>query len=90
MPKRILVGKVISNKMDKTGVLSVERKPSHPLYGKFVKKTKKYKFHDEENICSIGDIVKIIECRPLSKHKRWRLLEKVKKTDSNVVKNIKE
>ncbi len=75
------VGIVTSNKMDKTVAVIVERKLQHPIYGKFVKKSKKFLAHDENNICSEGDLVKIVECRPLSKRKRWRLesvLEKAK------------
>jgi small subunit ribosomal protein S17 len=69
------VGKVVSNKMDKTVVVAVERKFPHPLYGKQVKKTKKFYTHDEENKCSEGDIVRIRESRPLSKLKRWVVIE---------------
>ena len=69
------VGKVVSNKMDKTVVVAVERKFPHPLYGKQVKKTKKFYAHDEENKCKEGDIVKIRETRPLSKLKRWIVVE---------------
>jgi len=70
---------VSSNKMDKTITVSVERKVKHPLYGKFVKKSTKFHAHDEKNECSIGDTVKIMESRPLSKTKRWRLVEIVEK-----------
>jgi small subunit ribosomal protein S17 len=69
------VGKVVSNKMDKTVVVAVERKFPHPLYGKQVKKTKKFYAHDEENKCNEGDIVRIRESRPLSKLKRWVVVE---------------
>lgn len=69
------VGVVTSNKMDKTITISVERRVKHPIYGKFVKSTKKFKAHDDANDCSIGDVVKIMETRPLSKTKRWRLVE---------------
>jgi len=68
-------GIVTSDKMDKTITVSVLRKVRHPLYGKFLKKTKKYAAHDEENKCGIGDTVSIMETRPLSKRKRWRLVE---------------
>lgn len=68
-------GLVTSNKMDKSIVISVERKLRHPMYGKFVKKTKKFMAHDETNNCNIGDTVTIMETRPLSKRKRWRLVE---------------
>jgi small subunit ribosomal protein S17 len=69
------VGVVTSNKMDKTITISVERRVKHPIYGKFVKSTKKFKAHDDTNDCNIGDVVKIMETRPLSKTKRWRLVE---------------
>lgn len=69
------VGMVTSNKMDKTIVVAVERRLQHPVYGKFVKKTKKFTAHDEKNECNIGDKVRIMETRPLSKRKRWRLVE---------------
>jgi len=68
-------GLVTSSKMDKTITVSVERKIKHPIYGKFVKKTKKFTAHDEKNDCNEGDTVKIMETRPLSKMKRWRLVE---------------
>ncbi len=68
-----------SNKMDKTIIVAVERKVKHPIYGKFVKKTTKFHAHDEKNECSIGDMVRIMETRPLSKTKRWRLVEIVEK-----------
>ncbi len=71
------MGVVSSNKMDKTITVNVERKVKHPLYGKFVKKTTKFHAHDEKNECRIGDTVKIMETRPLSKTKRWRLVEVV-------------
>jgi small subunit ribosomal protein S17 len=77
--RKIRIGVVSSNKMDKTIVVAVERKVKHPLYGKFVKKTTKFHAHDEKNECSIGDQVKIMETRPLSKTKRWRLVEVVEK-----------
>ena len=73
------VGVVVSNKMEKTIVVSVKRKMKHPIYGKFVNKTSKLYAHDETNTCSIGDTVKIMEIRPLSKSKRWRLVEIVEK-----------
>lgn len=72
------VGVVVSDKMDKTVVVAVERKMSHPLYGKQIKKTKKFHAHDEENRCKVGDVVKIRESRPLSKLKRWEVVEIVK------------
>jgi small subunit ribosomal protein S17 len=72
-------GVVTSNKMEKTITVAVERKVKHPIYGKFVKKTTKFHAHDEKNECSIGDVVRIMETRPLSKTKRWRLVEVVEK-----------
>ncbi len=77
--RKIRVGVVSSNKMDKSIVVLVERKVKHPLYGKFVKKSTKFHAHDEKNECSIGDTVKIMETRPISKTKRWRLVEVVEK-----------
>ena len=76
---KVRIGVVSSNKMDKTITVNVERKVKHPLYGKFLKKTTKFHAHDEKNECSIGDTVKIMESRPLSKTKRWRLVEVVEK-----------
>ena len=73
------IGVVVSNKMDKSIVVAVERKEKHPMYGKFVKKTTKFVAHDEKNECSIGDTVRIMETRPLSKTKNWRLVELVEK-----------
>ncbi len=69
------IGVVVSNKMDKSIVVAVKRKVKHPIYGKFVNKTTKFVAHDEENTCGEGDTVRIIETRPLSKNKRWRLVE---------------
>jgi small subunit ribosomal protein S17 len=77
--RKTRIGVVSSNKMDKTITVAVERKVKHPLYGKFVKKTTKFHAHDEKNECSIGDTVKIMETRPMSKLKRWRLVEVVEK-----------
>jgi small subunit ribosomal protein S17 len=73
--KRTVVGKVISNKMNKTIVVQVERKVKHPLYGKYVKRFTKMYAHDESNACQMGDIVIIKQCRPLSKTKRWSIVE---------------
>ena len=73
--RKVRTGKVVSNKMDKTIVVAVENHVKHPLYGKIVKKTYKLKAHDEKNECNIGDTVKVVETRPLSKDKRWRLVE---------------
>ena len=70
---------MVSNKMEKSIVVAVERKEKHPMYGKFVKKTTKFVAHDEKNECSIGDTVRIMETRPLSKTKNWRLVEIVEK-----------
>ncbi|MEE4286772.1 MAG: 30S ribosomal protein S17 [Mariniphaga sp.] len=69
------VGVVVSNKMDKTVVVAEKRKVKHPIYGKFVNKTTKFYAHDEKNDCNIGDLVKVMETRPLSKNKCWRLVE---------------
>lgn len=77
--KKIRQGVVVSNKMDKTIVVAVERQVMHPLYKRYYKRTKKYMAHDEQNECSIGDIVRIIESRPLSRRKRWMLLEIVQR-----------
>ena len=73
------VGKVVSDKMDKTIVVAIEDHIKHPLYGKIVKKTVKLKAHDENNECKVGDTVKVMETRPLSKDKRWRLVEIMEK-----------
>src|SRR6476469_7837703 len=77
--RKTRIGVVTSNKMAKTITVAVERKVKHPIYGKFVKKTTKFHAHDDKNECSIGDVVKIMETRPLSKTKRWRLVEVVEK-----------
>ncbi|MEJ2054470.1 MAG: 30S ribosomal protein S17 [Calditrichaceae bacterium] len=77
--RKTRVGKVTSTKMDKTITVLVERRLRHPVYGKFIKKSIKLKAHDENNTCSEGDMVKIMETRPLSKSKRWRLVEIVEK-----------
>ncbi|HBH06665.1 MAG TPA: 30S ribosomal protein S17 [Flavobacteriales bacterium] len=73
------IGVVISNKMDKSVVINVERRFRHPIYGKFIKKSTKFMAHDEKNECSIGDTIRIMETRPLSKNKSWRLVEIVEK-----------
>jgi small subunit ribosomal protein S17 len=73
------VGLVVSDKMDKTVTVAIERRVKHPIYGKFVKTTKKFKVHDEKNESKAGDTVKIMETRPLSKTKRWRLVEIVER-----------
>ena len=77
--RKTRIGVVTSDKMDKTITVAVERKVKHPMYGKFVKKTTKFHAHDEKDECTMGDIVKIMETRPLSKTKRWRLVEVVEK-----------
>ncbi len=77
--RKTRTGKVISNKMDKTVVVAVEDHVKHPLYKKIVKRTYKLKAHDEQNECNVGDIVKVMETRPLSKDKRWRLVEIMEK-----------
>ena len=77
--RKTRTGVVRSNKMDKTITVTVERRVKHPIYGKFVKKTTSFHAHDEKNECTVGDIVKIMETRPLSKTKRWRLVEVVEK-----------
>ncbi len=77
--RKTRVGKVVSDKMDKTIVVAIETSVKHPLYGKIVKRTYKLKAHDENNECKIGDRVKVMETRPLSKEKRWRLVEIVEK-----------
>ena len=77
--RKTRVGKVVSNKMDKTIVVAVENHVKHPLYNKIVKRTYKLKAHDEENTCNIGDIVKVMETKPISKDKRWRLVEVMEK-----------
>jgi small subunit ribosomal protein S17 len=73
--RKVRTGKVVSNKMDKTIVVAVVNHVKHPLYGKIVKRTYKLKAHDEKNECNIGDTVRVVETRPLSKDKRWRLTE---------------
>lgn len=77
MPKRILQGTVVSDKTDKTVVVLVERKVPHPLYGKIIRRSKKYHAHDEANSIREGDVVRIEECAPISKLKTWRVIEKV-------------
>ena len=73
--RKSLIGKVVSNKMEKTAIVEVNRRVPHPIYKKYINKSKKYYAHDEKNECTIGDIVKIMETRPISNKKRWRLLE---------------
>ena len=77
--RKTRTGKVVSNKMDKTIVVAVENNVKHPVIGKIVKRTYKLKAHDENNTCNIGDTVKVMETRPLSKDKRWRLVEVIER-----------
>ena len=77
--RKTRTGKVVSDKMDKTIVVAVEDRVAHPLYKKIIKRTYKLKAHDENNECGVGDVVKVMETRPLSKDKRWRLVEIVEK-----------
>ncbi len=74
MPKRVMQGVVVSDKMDKTVTVKVEHRIMHPLYKKFIRRSKKYAAHDEDNACKIGDTVSIRECRPISKRKKWEVL----------------
>ena len=74
MPKRVMQGVVVSDKMDKTVTVKVERRIKHPLYKKFINRSKKYAAHDENNNCKIGDTVSIRECKPISKRKKWEVL----------------
>ena len=80
--QRTLTGRVVSNKMNKTIAVAVERSVPHPVYGKYVRRTSKIMAHDEKNECREGDTVVIAECRPLSRHKSWRLVEIVARADS--------
>jgi small subunit ribosomal protein S17 len=73
--RKVRVGVVVSDKMQKTVVVEVETRTRHPLYGKTIRKTRRFKAHDEENQCRVGDVVRIMETRPLSKEKRWRVVE---------------
>ena len=79
--RKTRTGKVVSNKMDKTIVVAVEDHVKHPLYNKIVKRTYKLQAHDENNECQIGDIVKVMETRPLSKNKRWRFVELISRAE---------
>ncbi|MEE8306627.1 MAG: 30S ribosomal protein S17 [Gammaproteobacteria bacterium] len=74
MPKRILQGVVVSNANEKTAVVRIERRVAHPMYGKVVRLTKKYHAHDEDNACQVGEVVRIEECAPISRKKRWRVI----------------
>ena len=75
MPKRVLNGRVTSDKMDKTVTVLVDRRVMHPIYKKFIRRSKKYAAHDENNVSKIGDTVRIRECRPISKNKTWELVQ---------------
>lgn len=79
--KRELEGIVVSDKMDKTVVIKVEIRQKHPLYGKTISKNKRYKVHDEKNECAVGDLIRVIECRPISKDKKFRLIKILKKAE---------
>ncbi|MEM9385090.1 MAG: 30S ribosomal protein S17 [Pseudomonadota bacterium] len=76
---RTVQGRVVSNKMDRTITVAIERRVKHPLYGKFVRQTTKLMAHDQDNDCRIGDVVQIRECRPMSKHKSWQLVNVVER-----------
>ena len=76
MPRRVLMGRVTSDKMDKTVTVLVDRRVMHPLYKKFIRRSKKYAAHDEENVCKVGDTVRIIECPPISKRKTWTVVSR--------------
>ena len=79
---RTATGKVVSDKMDKTVTVLVERQVKHPMYGKYLRRSTKFKVHDEENSCKQGDVVTIAECRPISKNKSWRLVEVVERASA--------
>lgn len=89
MPKKERVGLVVSNKMDKTVVVSVESYKPHPIYKKFIVSTKKYKAHDAQNECNEGDKVKIIECRPISRHKTWAVAEIIERANIEETADVK-
>jgi len=76
MPRRVLTGRVTSDKMNKTVTVLVNRRIMHPLYKKFIRRSKKYAAHDEANLCQVGDMVRIIECPPISKRKTWAVVER--------------
>ena len=76
MPKRVLSGRVTSDKMQQTITVEVERRIMHPLYKKFIRRSKKYAAHDEASVCKVGDLVRIEECRPISKRKSWMVIER--------------
>jgi small subunit ribosomal protein S17 len=79
---RTVAGRVISNKMDKTISISVERLVKHPVYGKYIRRTTKYLAHDEDNSCNEGDVVSISECRPISKNKSWQVVEVLERAEA--------
>ncbi len=85
MPKKVLSGVVVSDKMDKTVSVLVERQFPHPLYGKVVRRSKKYLAHDEENAYKVGDVVEIVEARPVSKRKRWRVVRRLEEGRMDLV-----
>ena len=76
MPRRVLTGRVTSDKMDKTVTVLVDRRVMHPLYKKYIRRSKKYAAHDEANLCKVGDVVRIVECPPISKRKAWTVVER--------------
>jgi len=76
MPRRVLTGRVTSDKMDKTVTVLVDRRVMHPIYKKFIRRSKNYAAHDEHNVCQVGDKVRIEECRPISKRKTWIVIER--------------
>ncbi|HEY65854.1 MAG TPA: 30S ribosomal protein S17 [Caldilineae bacterium] len=86
--RRTMVGEVVSDKMDKTVVVRVDRTRRHPLYGKVIRVSKRYKAHDEENQCRVGDIVRIMESRPLSKEKRWVVVEILSRGEELIEANV--
>ena len=79
---RKATGRVVSNKMNKTATVLVERQVKHPMYGKYLRRSTKFKVHDEENTCNEGDLVTIAECQPISKNKSWRLVDVIERADA--------
>jgi small subunit ribosomal protein S17 len=84
-PSRTIVGKVVSNKMDKTIVVQVDRKIKHPLYGKYIRRSSKMYAHDDKNTCKVGDVVKIGNSRPISKTKHWVLVEILEQAEKEII-----
>ncbi len=84
MPRKVLEGRVVSDKMLKTVVVAVETTTRHPLYNKVLRRTKKYMAHDEEDVCQMGDWVRIEECRPMSRRKRWKVIEIVRRASPEI------